>query len=370
MAPRDRKKGNHKLPPHVYKDRSRYYYRPYLGAVNGKAKYDKPVRLAALDAPLSQVWKAYEIATGETTDTLKWLLKKYLQSPQFSELSAKTQRDYEAYADKIKTKKLADGSLFGDVQLSRITEKVIRNYLDNYPAKVSANRHVQFLKAAYNWGIQRYDEVTHNPCKGVTLNKEQPRDRFIADWEYAVLYECAKSARVPIIAPAMELSYLCRARRGEVFALRETDLTDEGIYLERGKGSENEITLWSVRLKKAVDMCRAIYPDAPSQIKGSWLLHDKRGKQYTKNAIDSAWQRVLSAAMSAGAVIDKKLLSAARKAGAIVTADGKVKLTTPCTFHDIKARGITEHKDHHGGHKSKKMERVYNRKAKRVEATE
>lgn len=39
------------------------------------------------------------------------------------------------------------------------------------------------------------------------------------------------------------------------------------------------------------------------------------------------------------------------------------------TFHDLKARGITDHKDKHGGHKSEKMRAVYDRLPDYIAAT-
>ncbi len=40
-----------------------------------------------------------------------------------------------------------------------------------------------------------------------------------------------------------------------------------------------------------------------------------------------------------------------------------------CTVHDIKAKGITYHKNHHGGHRSARMRDVYVRKAEEVDST-
>jgi hypothetical protein len=39
------------------------------------------------------------------------------------------------------------------------------------------------------------------------------------------------------------------------------------------------------------------------------------------------------------------------------------------TVHDIKAKGITDHKNHHGGHRSARMRDVYVRKAEDVDST-
>ncbi len=39
------------------------------------------------------------------------------------------------------------------------------------------------------------------------------------------------------------------------------------------------------------------------------------------------------------------------------------------TFHDIKAKGVTDHEDKYAGHRSKKMQAVYDRKPSIREAT-
>lgn len=84
-----------------------------------------------------------------------------------------------------------------------------------------------------------------------------------------------------------------RARRGEVFNYTELNIRREGLYLKRGKGSKNEITLFSERLHNAIDACRLIYPDAPPK---GYLIHDRNGNPYTRNALDSVWQRVIDKA--------------------------------------------------------------------------
>lgn len=39
------------------------------------------------------------------------------------------------------------------------------------------------------------------------------------------------------------------------------------------------------------------------------------------------------------------------------------------SYHDIKAKGITDHKNHHGGHRSARMRDVYVRRAEEVDST-
>ena len=52
-----------------------------------------------------------------------------------------------------------------------------------------------------------------------------------------------------------------------------------------------------------------------------------------------------------------------------LVADGVVKKGDMFTFHDLKARGVTDHPKKHSGHKSKKMQAVYDRLPDLVEST-
>ena len=160
-----RKKSNIKLPPRVYKDRSRYYYRPYLGREKGKPKFGTPIRLCGLDASIADVWQAYENLINKDNNTLDWLLSVYLKSDQYKSLSLTTQNEYRRYADIIANYPLTNGRRFGEAPLDKLNKRVIRGYLDSYKAKVAANRHIEFLSAVFSWGEERYPVVTSNPWR-------------------------------------------------------------------------------------------------------------------------------------------------------------------------------------------------------------
>lgn len=335
-----------KLPDYVYLKKGRYVYVPYLG--RGQRGKEIPLRLNGQllkpEASMSDIWRAYDSIHVEPDNTLSWMLNQFIESKQFKSLKPVTQKGYLGYKKMICRKKLKSGAAFGDLPYTSLTVKIVRKYLDSRASRISANREVQFLKSAYSWAMQYIDGVESNPCVGVTLNKQPPRDRYPTHDEYDIVYRAAQESSYPYIPIAMEFAYLCRARRGEVFALKRSDLIDEGVYLERGKGSDSEITLWTTRLTRAVKAAKALNSDAPTPVTGAYLLHDKNGLPIKKNAFDSAWQRIMKAALKNG-------------------------LEEPFTFHDLKAKGITDHKDKHGGHKSGKMKRVYDRLPDLVKAT-
>lgn len=366
-----RNRENEKLPPRVYKDRSRYFYRPYLGRENGQPKYGKPIRLCGLDATVSEIWQAYERLLNKDNDTLLWLVGEYLKSGQFKELAGKTQNEYQGYANIILAFEMANGRKFGEAPLERINKRVIRGYLDAYPAKVAANRHIEFLSAVFAWGEERYPIVKNNPCAGVRKNREESRTRYIEDWEYHIAYNVALSMRNPMFAYAMEISYLCCARRDEVFSLDSKSMRKEGVWLRRSKGSDDEITGWSPRLREAVAGCKTINKDAPTPInKPRYILKRKDGSKYTKNGLDSAWQRVYKKGVSHGATLPPDLLKEAERDGARISGNRAYLFEDDkFTFHDVKAKSYTDRKNHNAGHKSTRMHSVYMRKPELVEAT-
>ena len=348
--------------------------RPYLGFVNGLSTYGPEIRITPVGATPAQFFRVYEKLTNtENTFTLQWLCDKYNTSTKVKSKSLRSQLAYVSMAESLCNlqikQKSGNKSILGNMPLASFTRPKIQRIIDTDPGKIGVNRKIQYLKAAWNWALNRYENLPENPCVGVELNEETPRDRYIEDWEYELVFSVANSMRCPYFAPAMELAYLCRARRIEVFGFKNSDVREEGLYLARAKGSLAEITRWSPRLTEAHRMCQRIYPNAPKLAKGTFLIHDKHGLPISKNALDSAWQRIITKAKTIGAELPEHIEKEAKKNGAKITA-GKVLLTDSFTFHDIKAKGNTDHTEKNASkHKSEKMLAVYQRKPDMMDAT-
>lgn len=311
-----------KLPPYCLSDKYGYRYKPYLGRVLGKIKWGPTVFLAPPDATMSEVWKAYEELTSGPKDTVGWLLNLYRDSDRFKELSPKSQKDYSKAIEKLIGAPV--GAIrFGDAKLTQVKKQTVRSYLDAYPSPVAANRQIAVLKSAWNWTLERY-EVPDNPCIGVKLNREAPRERYVTDDEFETVLRMAP----PPISQMMELAYLLRARLSEVLNLTVEDVSDTHVTLRRLKGSEGELTMLSDRLRAAVGDVRG----------GSHICY-----QYSESGFRSAWRR-LQANM--------------KKAG-----------IEPFPFHDLKSKGVSDHETNHSGHRSPSMRKTYVRKLQQVEAT-
>ncbi len=336
-----------RLPPYVYRKPrlNAIEYRPYLGKGQfGASVYlkDQNGKQLKACATLNEITKAYHRALKDDADhgrSLSWLLKKYFKSPRFAKLSVRTKKDYEWYSEKICAMPGKDGSTFGDFPYKKITRKTIASLRDKlFDTPTQANRRLQFLSAVYSWAIEEEYAET-NPCKGVSKFSLAPRDRYAEDTEYNIVLECAKD--YPFLPIMMELAYLCRMRMSEIRTLPDNAPNDIGVSVKRTKKSESELTTWTPRLRKAVAAAQDLYPQATSK----YLIHNEDGSQITENQFRNAWRRTINKALKRG-------------------------LKERFTFHDIKARGVTNHPTQHSGHKSERMKSVYVRKAPKISATE
>jgi len=344
------KANKQKAPTHVYFRKGRWVFYPYVDGKRGKEvslKVDG--KLLREDAPMSLVWQAYEALHGATSDSIEWLIKKYLKSDYYHSLAIRTKKEYDRYANTIIEFPTKSGEPLGSFPYEQLTPGSVKTYLEKREAKIAANREMEFLSSVFTWAIER--DVIHclNPCKGVRHNKEQSRSRYVEDWEYKLVHKLASEGRSKYIAVMMEFAYLCRARRGELsnrtngedYGLLKKDVRHgDYVLLRRSKGSLSEKTLWSERMEQAYQMAKSLNKSVLSP----FLIHGKDGHPIKKNAFESAWQRLMAKALQNG--LEEKF-----------------------TFHDIKAKGVSDHEEHHSGHKSEKAKAVYLRQIDEVKST-
>ena len=317
------------LPPYTTRDKARGVgYRPYLGKKDGKVTWGARIFLAPYDASLGEIWARYEELHQEVENTATWLMESYFSSRHFAALKQKTQVDYRSRAKTLLSVPMDNGKPFGSLPLSKIDRFLLRKYLDQARHSVSANRQISVLSAAWSWARERY-QVPANPCSEVKPNKETPRSHYIEHGEYRMVRRLAPKW----LALAMDLSYICRARRGEVLALTYDDLSDEGLLLRRSKGSSSELTLWTPSLREVIEQSRSL-PQTSDHI-----IRNSRG-EISVPAFDSAWRRLMSRVADAGG--------------------GR------WPFHDIKAKGLSDMQEPWAGHKSKAMLDVYLRTPRKV----
>lgn len=328
---RTRKKEDQWMPPRVYAGRSAYEFRPKAGGA---------IRLCDLDVNKAKVWQEYEklLELSKSSNTVRSMVFQFFDSADFRELAITTQKDYQKYSKKVL-------NAFGKMSTDKVQPKHVRQFMDILGQKspVQANRHKAFLSRAYRWAFER-GKVPVNPCTGVRQFKETARDRYVEDYEYQAVYDSACS----IVKAAMEISYLCMARKADVVKLHNSQLLENGIYIKQGKTGKKQIKQWGPRLRAAVTVGKAQFPHVESM----FVLQQKNGSPFALASFDQRWRK------------------------SIIKAREITKLPLDFTFHDLKAKGISDYqgtateKQFASGHKTAAQVATYDRKVQEVPTVE
>ena len=309
------------------------------------------------DTPCSVLHLIVENLDRQPQRTISYLLDMYLESPHGKSLSPSTLEGYAHYYKTITSQEMTNDKTLGEMPFELVTKGLIRTYLDfraTQGATTGANREIELLSAAYNWACER-DYAKDNPCKGVRHHKEQSKQVYITDEQYYSLLKIVENTPLYF---ACEIAYLSRARGVEAWNVKLEDINnDKGIFIPRTKGSLPEWTIWTPRLRAVIDEALKLRANTQKEILAknkpvplcNYLIITKDGNPYSKNARDSIWQRAY-----------KKLV-------AINMAS--MEKSKRFSFHDIKAKGVSDHELNESGHKSEKAKAVYLRKTKEVKAT-
>ncbi|EEC0863908.1 tyrosine-type recombinase/integrase [Salmonella enterica subsp. enterica] len=319
-----------KLPKRVSRGRSAFEFKPRSGGT---------VRLCDLSESLAKVWEAFEKMQKAfvAPDTFAALVERFLKSQDFRDLSLNTQSDYAKYARRVVKP-------FGKMKPSDIKPAHIRKYMDirGQKSRVQANREKAFMSRVFRWGYER-GLVDLNPCQGVRQYTEQARERYITDAEYNALYEVADD----VVRVAMEIAYLCCARKADVLGLKASQIMPEGIFIRQGKTGVRQIKAWSPRLEAAVALAKSFPRDA--KVVSTFIICQPSGDKYTASGLSNRWRLAKTRAKEKYPALDFDF-----------------------TFHDLKAKGISDlegslqEKQAISGHKNIGQTARYDRKIKVV----
>lgn len=319
------------MPPRVYRGRSAFDFRPKSGG---------NIRLCPLDSSKSIVWKCYEDAIKtDHTYTVSMLFDEYFTSPSFKEKAPRTQKDYHQFKKNLLT-------AFGKMHVMKVEPKHVRMFMDKKAIKsgtVQANRHKSALQTICAWAYER-GKIKVNPCIGIKKFRERSRERYVTDEEYQALLDAA----CPVVYAASEIAYLCMARKGDVLKLRREQLTSDGIYIKQGKTGKAQIKAWGTRLKNSIKHANKINP----AISSLFIIHQANGSSYTDGGFRARWVATLERAKQASGLL------------------------MDFTFHDLKAKGISdfkgslESKREAAGHTTTKQTADYDRRIHIVQTVE
>lgn len=249
------------LPPCVYRKHGAYYL----------VKRNKWTRLGST---LAEMYAALAQMEHERVRTLSELLRRYEREVIPTKAPA-TRRDQRRQLTRLK-------AVFGHMPPTDLKPAHVAQYLDRRGG-VKANREVALLSHIYRKAI-RWGLADTNPCTGVERNKEAPRTRYVDDAEFWTRWQQMSEP----LQLCMELLYLTGQRLGDVLAIRESQISQEGIAVAQGKTGTRLILAWTPLLEDVVDRCRR----RPTDEEDPPLLRNNAGKAYTVAGIGAMWRKV------------------------------------------------------------------------------
>ena len=302
------------------------YYTYDRGFVAGK-RVEEPLGTDYLMA--IQKWSDKHKAAPTERLTVAWAIAKYLQSPQFDEVSLGTQADYRFALDKLAVK-------FGDAPLVEVKPSHITLYLDDRSrqSKHRALREKAVLSMLFSWCIAR-DFCIVNPVAAIKTKRLPGRKAvYITDDMLDAVYKQAS----PSLKDAMDLAYYLGQRPADVLAMSESDIRGAFFDFAQGKtGTGMRITATATDLEAL--MQRISQRKSKFSVHCMQLLVDEHGRPMTKAKLRSRFEAARDAAGVDGSAFQFRDLR--RKAGTDLRDQVGIEAAQDLLGH--KSITMTEH---------------------------
>lgn len=302
----------------------------YLVVAEGKKRVWK--KLSRVDKGLPAMYIALgELLNHDTdADKLPALAATWLREVS-AKRSLKQHGEDESRCRKI-TDRFAD-FLAGDLEPPDVVE-FLAPFRDR-PRTYNAYRALigELMRFAIEKGFRA---AGTNPVTEVVRTMKTPgRTRYITDSELRRIKVAAIDRRPRVLEPGefqenrsgrmlcalIDMAYLTGQAVGDLLALEWADFSDEGILFARSKVAHSTgarvVIQWTPRLRELEDRLRAMRRARRGFGASVFVKHS--GEPYTYSGVSSAWERSRDRAGVAG-----------------------------CTFHDIKAKALTDKEDREG----------------------
>lgn len=184
-------------------------------------------------------------------------------------------------------------------------------------SKYQANQEIAVLSIVLNYAI-RWGVLKTNPLHRIQKLKTPRRTRHVTDAEFQAVLDCAP----PIIHAAMRIAASTGLRLGDLLALRQDQIRDDGIHITPAKtattSGKSIVIRWSTYLLQA---CQDVLY-APRDVESdTWLIADKAGRQYHIGTFSHHFH------------------------AAVIAAVKEKTLAEPFRFHDLRAMAASKAKD-------------------------
>lgn len=330
--PPKRKAENRGLPARWQLHHGAYYYRVPPGLEehwDGKKRF-------RLGSSLPEAYRAWRqrMDVQDNCRTIGDLLDRYALEV-IPEKEPSTQAHHELCVKRLRIQ-------FNKWALSELKPRHVYEYVDTRTkevrkpdgtrAKVKAptagKKEIEVLSHAFTMAVS-WGYIDRHPFKNeVRFKGEQPRDRYVEDWE---LDECMaltskrKKGSVRAAQAYIALKRITGMARGDLLRINvTTDLKDDGIHIQRHKTrkktGKRTIYTWTPELREAVNAALAARPVHISP----WLFCNRDGECYINEETGRAggWESLWRGFMER------------------VLTETKVK--EPFNEHDIRAKAASD----------------------------
>jgi hypothetical protein len=272
-------KARAKLPPYVHavkaKGKQYYYYQPHRGSEREKERVKLPGEPFDQDGlPDADWWNAYRVCAGEKktgpqSGTFSALISAYKESPEWKELSPRTQVLWEPLLGKIK-------QAWATLSVRGLEARHVLALRDSHADRPGmANNLIRALSSMLGWSVPRGWRDT-NPCLG--LRKLKTGEGY-APWGWEEIDFFRSNAR-PHIWHAAALALYTGQRLNDVLAMRWNDLKGGLIAVVQQKTGKQ---LWIPAHQDLREMLGQI-PKTHVNI-----LTNSRGVAWTLDGFKTSW---------------------------------------------------------------------------------
>ncbi|MGA9617573.1 MAG: integrase, partial [Serratia proteamaculans] len=142
--PRKDHKDN-RLPPRVYRNNYSYFWKP-------KGSETCITLAPIVGTSMSALWAKFEAVKAKKHDVMTFakLWNHFLESPVFTELAPRTQKDYRQQQKSLL-------AVFGKMRADDIKIEQVRIFMDKRgtESKTQANHELASMSRVYGWGYER-----------------------------------------------------------------------------------------------------------------------------------------------------------------------------------------------------------------------
>jgi integrase len=227
--------------------------------------------------PLLANGKSENLPQKATPDSLRWLCKRYLESPEFKRLEASTRRNRERTLSTICDQPLSPGSALkvGDAPFAEMTAKAVRCLRDRKAdTPEAANVWLKALKAVFKWAIE-VGYCHQNPTRDVP--KFRSASEGFHTWTQDEVAAFERTHPIGSMARlALALLLYTGQRRSDVILFGPQHVKDGSLRFTQQKNrNSNPVTLEIPVLPVLADVIKA----TPSR--HLTFLVSKYGKPFT-----------------------------------------------------------------------------------------